>query len=75
MNSDSEKIHYEETHENGFLERLLLDRRLTLASVIYFGCTVVAIGLAVFHLYVPGHLHVPAVQAFSLGARQPGKFR
>lgn len=52
MSSESEKIQYEEKHENGFLERLLLDRRLTLANAIYFGCTVIAIGLAVFHLYV-----------------------
>ncbi len=52
MSSDSDKILYEETHENGFLERLLLDRRLTLASIIFFGCSVIAIALAVFHLYV-----------------------
>ena len=52
MSTDSQKITYEETHENGFLERLLLNRRLTLASAVYFGCAVVAIGLAIFHLYV-----------------------
>ena len=52
MSSDSEKIQYEETHENGFLERLLLDSRLTIANAVYFGCAVVAISLAVFHLYV-----------------------
>lgn len=49
---ESDKILYEEAHENGFLERLLLDRRLTLANAVFFGCTVVAIGLAIFHLYV-----------------------
>ena len=38
MSSDSEQIHYEEAHENGFLERLLLDKRLTLANGIYFAC-------------------------------------
>ena len=52
MSNDSEKITYEETHENGFLERLLLDRRITLTTAVYFGCAVVAISLAVFHLYV-----------------------
>lgn len=52
MNSDSGKISYEEAHENGFLERLLLQRRLTLATAIYFACAVVAISLAVFHVYV-----------------------
>ncbi len=50
-NTDS-KILYEETHENGFLERLLLDRRWSLANVIFYGCAVIAIGLAIFHLYV-----------------------
>lgn len=52
MSSDSDKIHYEEAHENGFLERLLLDPRFTLANIIYFTCAVTAISLAVFHLYV-----------------------
>ncbi len=52
MTTDTGKILYEETHENGFLERLLLDRRLTLANAVYFVCAVVGISLAVFHLYV-----------------------
>ena len=52
MSSDNAKILYEETHENGFLERLLLNPRLTLANVVFFVCAVVAIGLAIFHLYV-----------------------
>jgi TRAP transporter 4TM/12TM fusion protein len=52
MSSQSETILYEERHENGFLERLLLDKRLTLANAIYFTCAVIAIALAVFHLYV-----------------------
>ena len=50
MSADAERITYEEAHENGFLERLLLDRRLSLANVVFFGCAVVAIGLAIFHL-------------------------
>lgn len=52
MSSNSEKLHYEESHENGFLERLLLDRTWSLANMVFFGCAVVAISLAVFHLYV-----------------------
>jgi TRAP transporter 4TM/12TM fusion protein len=50
--SEIEKITYEEAHENGFLERLLLDRRFTLTNTVYFACAVIAIGLAVFQLYV-----------------------
>ena len=50
--SEIEKITYEEAHENGFLERLLMDRRLTLTNTVYFACAVIAIGLAVFQLYV-----------------------
>ena len=50
--SDNEKITYEEAHENGFLERLLLDRRFTLTNAIFFVCAVIAISLAIFHLYV-----------------------
>ncbi|MEM9028000.1 MAG: TRAP transporter permease [Pseudomonadota bacterium] len=52
MSATDQTILYEETHENGFLERLLLDRRLTVANTIYFVCSVVAIALAIFHLYV-----------------------
>jgi len=52
MTDQSSQITYEEAHENGFLERLLLDRRFTLANVVFFGCAVVAISLAIFHLYV-----------------------
>jgi len=52
MTDQSSQITYEEVHENGFLERLLLDRRFTLANAVFFGCAVVAISLAVFHLFV-----------------------
>ena len=52
MSSNSEKLHYEESHENGFLERLLLDRKWSLANMIFFGCAVIAISLGIFHLYV-----------------------
>ncbi|MEO0728957.1 MAG: TRAP transporter permease [Pseudomonadota bacterium] len=52
MTGTTTKLSYEEVHENGFLERLLLDRRLTLANTIYFTCAIIAVALAVFHLYV-----------------------
>lgn len=52
MSDPTGKITYEEAHENGFFERLLLDRRLTVANAVFFGCAVVAISLAVFHLFV-----------------------
>lgn len=52
MSGADERIHYEEKHENGFLERLLLDKRLNVANVVYFVCATIAIGLAVFHVYV-----------------------
>ena len=52
MSDHDTKIIYEESHENGFLERLLLDRRITLSNAIFFGCAAVAISLAAFHLYV-----------------------
>ncbi len=52
MSDDAPKISYEEHHELGFLERLLLDRRPNLLNVVFFVCAVTAIGLAVFHLYV-----------------------
>jgi TRAP transporter 4TM/12TM fusion protein len=42
---------YHEKQELGFLERLLLDRRLTFANGLLFFCAVISIGLAVFHLF------------------------
>jgi len=52
MSDDTPKISYEERHELGFLERLLLNRKLTVLNAVFFLCAVIAIALAVFHLYV-----------------------
>jgi len=41
---------YHEKQELGFLERLLLDRRLSWGSALLFGCAAISIGLALFHL-------------------------
>ncbi|HUS53406.1 MAG TPA: TRAP transporter fused permease subunit, partial [Thermohalobaculum sp.] len=46
------EITYHEPHELGFLERLLLDRRLTPLNAIMFGCVAISIALALFHLLV-----------------------
>ncbi len=50
--SDSGQITYQETREVGFLERLLLDRRLSVANSLLFACAAISIGLALFHLFV-----------------------
>jgi len=52
MSDDAPKISYEERHEPGFLERLLLDRKPSVLNAVFFLCAVGAIALAVFHLYV-----------------------
>ena len=52
MSDDAPKISYEERHELGFLERLLLDRKPSVLNAVFFLCAVGAIALAVFHLYV-----------------------
>jgi len=52
MTMESNKITYEEARENGFLERLLLDRKPGLLNAVFFVCATTAIALAVFHLYV-----------------------
>jgi hypothetical protein len=52
MSDDAPKISYEERHEPGFLERLLLDRRPSVLNAVFFLCAVTAIAIAVFHLYV-----------------------
>lgn len=52
MSDDAPKISYEERNEPGFLERLLLDRRIGILNAVFFLCAVAAIALAVFHLYV-----------------------
>jgi len=52
MSDDPARISYEEKHENGFLERLLLDRKPSLLNTVFFACAVTAIALAIFHLFV-----------------------
>ena len=48
---DAGLINYQETQEIGFLERLLLDRRLSFANGLLFVCAAISVGLAVFHLF------------------------
>ena len=50
--STSGELHYEERQELGFLERLLLDRRVGRLNPILLTCAVISIALAIFHLYV-----------------------
>ena len=44
-------LDYHEKQELGFLERLLLDRRLNFANALLFFCATISIALAVFHLF------------------------
>ncbi|MEL7468824.1 MAG: TRAP transporter permease [Pseudomonadota bacterium] len=44
-------LDYHEKQELGFLERLLLDRRVTFANGLLFFCAVISIALAIFHLF------------------------
>ena len=52
MTVTQSQVSYEEKHELGFLERLIVERNLDAAHLVLLFCTVVAVGLAVFHLYV-----------------------
>ncbi len=52
MSAGESRISYEEKQEFGFLERLLIDRKFDIAHVVLLFCTVIAIALAVFHIYV-----------------------
>lgn len=52
MSAGQSRISYEEKQEFGFLERLLIDRKFDIAHVVLLFCTVIAITLAVFHIYV-----------------------
>ena len=45
-------LDYHEKQELGFLERLLLDRRVTFANGLLLFCAVISIALAFFHLFV-----------------------
>lgn len=48
----TEQVTYRETQDVGFLERLLLDRRPSLATSLLLFASIISIALAVFHLYV-----------------------
>lgn len=52
MNASNSQIHYEEKHELGYLERLMLGRPMDAVHLVLLFCAVVAISLAVFHLFV-----------------------
>ncbi|MEM7744415.1 MAG: TRAP transporter fused permease subunit [Pseudomonadota bacterium] len=45
-------LDYHEKQELGFLERLLLDRRVTALNTLLFFCATISIGLAMFHIFV-----------------------
>jgi TRAP transporter 4TM/12TM fusion protein len=49
---DTQKIAYEEKHELGFFEQLLLHRGVSIVNGVLLFCTVTAIALGIFHLYV-----------------------
>ena len=49
--SETQELHYQEKQELGFLERLLLDRRMNAANTLLFFCATISIALAAFHLY------------------------
>ena len=49
--NDSVQITYHEKQELGFLERLLLDRRLNAANALLFFCAAISVALALFHLF------------------------
>ncbi len=49
--ADTGPLVYHEKQELGFLERLLLDRRMNVLNVILFGCAAVSVALAMFHLF------------------------
>ncbi len=52
MSTDSQQITYQDQHELGFLERLLLGRVHGVIKAVLLVCTIIAVGLAIFHLYV-----------------------
>lgn len=49
--SDATQITYHEKQELGFLERLLLDRRVNALNALLFFCAAISVGLACFHLF------------------------
>ncbi|MEM1160624.1 MAG: TRAP transporter permease [Pseudomonadota bacterium] len=51
MSEQASALDYHEKQELGFLERLLLDRRVNFANSLLFFCAVLSIALAIFHLF------------------------
>ena len=51
MPEPADPLDYREKQELGFLERLLLDRRVTWANGLLFFCATISIALAIFHLF------------------------
>jgi len=52
QSESSSVLSYEEKQELGFLERLLFRREAGLVQLVAYFCTIVAISLALFHLFV-----------------------
>ncbi len=52
MSIDAPKISYQEQHELGFLERLLLGRVQGVVKAVLLVAAIISIALAIFHLYV-----------------------
>ena len=52
MTDATSPLDYREKQELGFLERLLLDRRLNFANGLLFFCAVISVALALLHLFV-----------------------
>ncbi|MGI9372457.1 MAG: TRAP transporter permease [Hyphomicrobiales bacterium] len=52
MSSQDKQITFEEKQSLGFFEQLLLARAFGVAQTVLLVCTIIAVGLAVFHLYV-----------------------
>ena len=52
MSDSQPQLKYEEHHELGYLERLLVTRGFGLAQWVMLACAVIGVSLALFHLYV-----------------------
>ena len=52
MSVDTPRLSYNEQHELGFLERLLLGKVHGTVKAVLLFATIISIALAIFHLYV-----------------------
>lgn len=87
MTDSVARIEYNEIRELSLLERLLLDRRISVAQSVAFVCVVLSVALALFHLYVAAfgtpetrsfrstHLTVMLVLAILLNPFGRGSYR